>query len=488
VGGYEYTKIDNRGFDTRVQGFVTDAFGPNNFSAGTQSASPIPSSFWTESRLASFFSRANYGFANRYFLTGVLRYDGSSRLAPGHQWEVFPALSGSWRMSEESFFPRGFFSNFSLRAGWGKQGNQAVQPYQTQLLLRADPGAVYPFGGTPVTGLRAAQVGNDSLKWETATQTNVGIDYGINNDRITGNVELYQKDTKDLLLEVDVPQPAVVARQVMNVGSIRNRGLEASADMQIINRSQRTLSGGLVVTVERNKVLNLGGGRQFINTGFVSGQGQSNEYSQRIIVGQPIGTFFGPQFLFVNSSGQQVFACSTVRTGCVNGQTTQPSDADRVILGNANPSFTLGLRNNATWGGLDASWLWRGEFGGKVFNNTALVYQSKADATQGRNFLRAALDMPDALTESAKYSSRWVENRTFVRLQNVTIGYAVPPRLTGGRNSRVYVSGDNLALFTKYKGYDPEVFSSNGGIATRGIDYLTYPRARTFTAGLRVQF
>ena len=148
------------------------------------------------------------------------------------------------------------------------------------------------------------------------------------------------------------------------------------------------------------------------------------------------------------------------------------------------------MSNSATWGALDASWLWRGEFGGKTFNNTALVYQTKSDAKQGRNFLKAALSDPDDISEPAKYSTRWLEDRTFVRLQNVTVGYRVniPARVMAGRTARVYVSGDNLLLFTKYKGYDPEVYSTNGGLAVRGVDYLTYPRARTYTVGARFQF
>lgn len=492
VGGYEFTHIDNQGFNAQVQGFITDQFGVNNLGSGTAAASPLPGSYENESRLVSFFGRANYGFANKYFLTGVLRKDGSSRLAPGHQWEYFPALSASWRLSEENFFKGGPFSNFSLRAGWGKQGNQAIQPYQTQLLLRVDNGAAYPFGGNVVTGLRAAQVGNPNLKWETATQTNVGIDYGLWSDRLTGSLEVYQKTTNDLLFEVSVPQPAVVNTRFENIGSLRNRGLEASIDGEMWRRGQHTLNGGLIFTFERNKVLSLGDtARKFINTAFVSGQGQSNEYAQRILPGQPLGTFFAPKFLFVNTAGQQVFQCTSKNNAsCNNGQTTSPTDADRVVAGNANPDFTLGLHNNLTWNKFDASWLWRGEFGGKVFNNTALVYQTKSDAKQGRNFLRAALTMPDSISEPAKYSTRWIEDRTFVRLQNVTIGYTfdLPARLMSGRTARVYFSGDNLLLSARYSGLDPEVYSTNGGIAVRGVDYLTYPRPRTFTFGTHLNF
>jgi len=205
------------------------------------------------------------------------------------------------------------------------------------------------------------------------------------------------------------------------------------------------------------------------------------------MIGEPIGTFFGPKFLRVNEKGQQVFTCKATSAGCANGETTDPTDEDKVVIGNANPDYTIGLRNSATWSRFDASWLWRGEFGGNVFNNTGLVYASKGNALQGRNFLSSALDQQDNIKEPSKYSSRWVEDRTFVRLQNLTLGYQVPTSVTAGRQTRVYVSGDNLMLFTKYTGYDPEVFVSSG-LASRGIDYLVYPPSRRFTLGARVQF
>ena len=492
VGGYEFTHFDNKGFGAQAQGFVTDQFGANNLGAGTAAKSPLPYSYRNESELASFFSRANYGFANKYFLTGVVRYDGSSRLARGHQWELFPAISGSWRLSEESFFKSGPFSNFSIRAGWGKQGNQAVLPYQTQLLLRTDNGAAYPFGGSVTTGLRASQVGNPDLKWETATQANVGIDYGLWNDRFTGSVEFFNKTTKDLLFEVSVPQPAVVPTRLENIGSLRNRGIEASVDGELWRSGDRSVNGGFVLSVERNRVLSLGDStRKPIQSAFVNGQGQSNEYAELIAPGHPLGSFYAPRFLHVQG-GKQYFACTPANAKCVNGETTEPTNSDRQFIGSANPDFTLGVHNNAKWGNIDASWLWRGEFGGKVFNNTALVYQSKGQTTQGRNFLAAALSDPDSLLEPSKYSSRWIEDRTFVRLQNVSVGYTfkLPQGLLAGQSARVYVAGDNLLLFSGYSGLDPEVHSTNGtdGLAVRGVDYVTYPRPRTYTLGMHFQF
>lgn len=488
LGGYEYLDADSRGFGAQTKGFITDAFGVNNLSAGTKAASDIPYSYHVESKLVSFFGRAVYTFADRYTINGVLRYDGSSRLAPGHQWQSFPGIAGSWRLDRESFMegrPLGL-SRLALRTGYGKQGNESVAPYQTQLLLRADPGAIYPFGGVPISGLRAAQVGNPDLKWETTVATNVGVDYGIMDDRITGTVDVYQKNTRDLLLDVAVPQPAVVSSRIENIGALTNKGIEASLDAQLWTEPQRTLSGGLIFTRERGKVTDLG--KRFdIQTGYVSGQGQSGQNAQRILKGQPLGTFFGPQFVGV-TNGVQYFACKAARADCVNGRTNDAREEDKRIIGNANPDFTLGLHNNATFNHFDASWLWRGEFGRSVFNNTRLVYETKSNVTQGRNFLASALSLPDGIKEPAKFSSRYIENGRFIRLQNATIGYTINlPSRFGAQSTRFYLSGDNMLLFTPYSGYDPEVFVGNG-LASRGTDYLTYPRPRTYTLGAHVQF
>jgi iron complex outermembrane receptor protein len=298
-----------------------------------------------------------------------------------------------------------------------------------------------------------------------------------------------------------VPQPAVVTNQIQNVGSIRNRGVEAQIDADLWQSGQRSLSSGLVLTVERNEVVSLGTGTNFILTGVVSGQGQSGKFAQRLIPGKPVGTFWGAEYVGVNAQGQQLFnkydvtrdAKGNETSRKLAGTTTAPSADDETIIGDANPAFSLGLRSNLTWHKLDASWLWRGEFGRDVFNNTALVYSTKSAISQGRNFMRSALSDPIGVKEPAIYSSKWIEDGSFVRLQNVTLGYSFNlPSMAGSRPARLYVSGDNLLLFTGYSGYDPEVFVRAGdditGSASRGIDYLVYPRARTFTTGVRIQF
>ncbi|MCC7052163.1 MAG: SusC/RagA family TonB-linked outer membrane protein [Gemmatimonadaceae bacterium] len=497
VGGYEYTDFDNTDFSAQSRNFTTDAFTFNNLGAG---ANPqIPQSYQEQSRLVSFFSRANFGYKNKYFLTGVLRRDGSSRFGDANKWAVFPAISGSWLVSDESFAKGLPFSQLKLRAGYGLQGNQAVQPYASLPSLAPDGGARYVFGSTVFTGIVPNVNANPNLKWEQSTQANFAIDYGLSDGKYSGSLEFYSKKTTDLLLTVPISQSgsAFVSTQLQNVGSVQNRGLEFSLDGRMIERSGRgmNLTVGLVASIERNKVLDLGAA-DFIETGGVSGQGQTGVNSQRIIPGQPIGTFYGAEFAGYNTAGNQLFNKYTVTRDAAGnetsrvlaGTTTSVGADDKVIIGNANPNFSLGLRSNLTWHGFDASWLWRAEQGRDVFNNTGLVYATKQAITAQRNLLSSALDTPEPISEPALYSSRWIEDGSFVRLQNVTIGYTFNLPFGGGsKSTRVYVSGDNLLLFTPYSGYDPEVFIDSG-LASRGIDYLSYPRARTFTTGLRIAF
>jgi TonB-linked SusC/RagA family outer membrane protein len=494
LGGYEYNDNTLSLFGAETRGFLTDAFGFNNLSSGSVVLPPF--SYLEYSRLVSFFSRANYSWNDQFFLTGSLRRDGSSRFGAGNKWAVFPAISGSWRFSEGGMIPRGPFSNLTLRAGYGLLGNPAVPPYASLILLSADAGSRYVFGELPVTGVSPIRNPNPNLKWETTAATNVALDYGFNNNRFTGTVEYYVKNTHDLILEVPVPQPAVIDTRLENIGKVRNRGLEFSLNAQMLNRPERNWKTGVVLAVERNTVVDLGG-RSFISTGGVSGQGQSGQTSQRIIPGEPIGTFYGPEFVGLNAQGQQLFnqykvtRDSTGRETSreLTGTTTNPGGDDKVVIGNANPDFSLGFNSQANWGKIDFSFLVHAEQGQDVFNATALVYATKSNALQSKNFLASALNDGVDIHEPQIYSSRWIEDGSFVRLQNVTLGYTfdLPKSIGVARSARAYVSADNLLLITGYSGYDPEVHTESG-LVSRGIDYLHYPRPRTFTGGIRVAF
>jgi TonB-linked SusC/RagA family outer membrane protein len=492
VGGYEYSDNVVNEFGVETRSYLTDAFTYNSLGSGNIVQPPY--SYNTDSRIVSFFGRANLGLADKYFLTLVARKDGASQFGENHKWATFPAISASWRLSQEGWIPTGPFSELRLRAGVGKQGNPAVPPYSSLILLGASGGSRYPFGDNPATGVVPIRNANPDLKWEETKQTNIALDYGFLNNRFNGSLEYYVKNTKDLLLDVQVPQPAVVGDRLENIGRLQNKGVEFSLDGLVMQRSDFTWNAGVVFSHDANKIVNLGD-RTFIPDALASGQGQSNQFTQWIMVGQPIGTFVGPQFVGWDAQGRQLFNHYTVNSDgskTLAGQVTSAglTGDDNMILGNANPKYTLGLRTNGTFKKFDWSMLIHREAGQKIFNNTALVYSTKGNALQDKNFLASALTDPTAITEPAIYSSRWVEDGSYTRLANVTIGYTFDmPAFTGlGRGARAYVSGDNLGLWTPYTGYDPEVHSQLPGIAPRGIDYLHYPRPRTITGGLRVSF
>ena len=503
VGGYEYSKFTKNVAMGQGIGFVTDALLFNSLNAA---GSLQDSSDAIESRLVSFLSRANYGYKDRFFVTGVLRYDGSSKFAEGHKWALFPGLSASWHLTQEEFMRGGPFSDLRLRIGWGRQGNPGIQPYQSLRTLVGGVGAAYPWSDVAQAGVIPNSVGNPDLKWEQTTQYNGAVDFGLFENRLAGSVEYYVKNTSDLLLEVPVPQPQPSSTRIENVGKLRNRGLELTLDALLVSRPGLTWRTGVVFAAERSAVLDLGP-HKFIRSGVVSGQGQSDQWAQRILAPDsatgktyPLGTFYGPVFLGVDpTTGFQVFQCTSATAGCVNGRTTNrggPDAADYQVIGNANPDFTVGLHSQLNWGKFDISFLMRASVGQDVFNNTALIWSTKSNALQVKNFLAPALTDGTDLHEPAIYSSRWVESASFLRLQNITVEYALDlPFLTNSaRSARLYVSADNLFVITGYSGLDPEVSSLNEsdptdvGLAARGIDYLSYPRPRTITGGLRVVF
>ena len=518
VGGYEYSKFKTNLFMAQGIGFFTDAFSFNKLDAAV---TRNDSSAATERRLVSFLSRANYGYKDRYFVTGVLRYDGSSVFAEGHKWALFPGLSASWHLSQEEFLRGSPFSDLRLRLGWGRQGNPGIPAYSSLVILQGGSSYGYPWGDVPQAGVAPFSDGNPNLKWEQTTQYNGGLDFGLLDNRLAGSVEYYVKNTSDLILDVPVPPPAQAATRLQNIGKVRNRGLEASLDALLVSRPGLTWRTGLVFALERNKVLSLDPSHplQFIRSGIVSGQGQSDQWAERIMAcdannpsdtlavhngkdcgGYPLGTFYGPVFLGIDpATGFQVFACTAATAGCVNGRTTTrggPDAKDYRVIGNANPDFTVGLHSQVNVGKFDISFLLRASVGQDVFNNTALVYSTKSDALQDKNFLRPALTDGTDVHEPAIFSSRWIESASFLRLQNLTIEYDLDlPVLTrSARSARLYLSGDNLFVITGYSGLDPEVSSLNevnsgdAGLAARGIDYLSYPRPRTITGGLRVVF
>ncbi len=498
IGGYEFNDYDLAEFKAESRNFVTDALGYNNLGAGATNVTPT--SFNEQSRLVGFYSRANWNLGDRFYLTGVWRRDGSSRFGIGNKWAVFPGISGAWRISEESFMKGRPLSELRLRAGWGKQGNPGVPPYASLLVL-GPGGNSYVFGEQAFTGFAPTTNANPNLKWESSAQTNFALDYGFLNNRILGSLEYYVKNTTDLIFNVNVPQPAPVSTRLENVGRLQNKGVEFSLDGTVLTRPDLTWSAGFNVSHDKNKVVELGAGRTFLTNGRVSGQGQSDTRSERLLPGEEIGTFYGAQFAGWGPNGIELFnryvvtrdpVTNAILTRTLTGTTATPSEDDYTVIGHANPKYTLGFHSNATWRAFDFSISIARQSGMQVFNNTALVYSTKSNALQNKNFLSAALSDSTNIKQPARYSSRWIEDGSFTRLQNITVGYTFDVPGLGGqfKGARAFLSGDNLLLGTNYSGYDPEVHTDArlGGLAERGTDFLNYPRPRTVTGGIRVRF
>jgi iron complex outermembrane receptor protein len=399
-------------------------------------------------------------------------------------------VSAGWRLSQESFLQNlQSLSDLKLRVSYGITGNQDIGNYKSLVIL--GPGANAVIGDQVLTGFSATQLANPDLKWEETSQLNLGIDFGFFDDRISGTVDVYNKTTEDLLLEIDVPQPAVVATRLTNAGKVTNKGIEVALNTVNIASSNFFWRTNFNFASNSNEVVNLGFNKQgeplreFIITGIVSGAGLSDTRAQIVLPGHPLGTFFGPRFLGYDSNGNEILSTDPGRPE----RSTGPLKDGRQVLGDAQPDFTFGISNILTFKKLDLRVFVQGVVGFDILNNTRLEYQRASNIFNGINFFRGALDdVADGLDPEATvhFTDRFLEDGSYVRLQNVTLGYTFNTQFV--RNLRVYLSADNLLTLTGYEGYDPEVnnFAGERGVASLGIDYANYPQARTFTLGVNL--
>ena len=491
VAGYSYQAWIDEGFGSAAERFITDYWRYNNLGGGGNE-SLIPYSYKNEHTLASVFGRLNYDYDNRYLASLSLRRDGSSRFGENNRWGLFPSASVAWRVSEDLSLPAAV-TDLKLRAGYGETGNQEIGNYLALETLA--PGYRAVFGQQSFVGVAPNQFANPDLQWEETATFNAGIDYGFLSGRLRGSLDYYRKDTDNLLVRLPVPQPAVVSTQVQNVGQVRNTGFEFALEALALDRENLSLSFNANFATNDNEVVSLGG-RDRIFYGSVSGAGLTGVQSYLIQEGLPIGTFYGPEFAGFED-GQQIFNDyeDTNDDGIgdnVVGTTAAPSTEDRQVIGNAQSDFNYGLTTSLTWKNWDASLFLRGEYGQDVFNNTALTYAAKTQAQSSNNFLAPALDDPSALSEAPVYSSRWIENGSFLRVDYLTLGYTLNS-LPQVRSARLYVRGNNLLVLTPYDGYDPEVSTDastgdDDDLPAIGVDYLNYPRPRSFTVGVDLSF
>ncbi len=480
--GYSFQEFEDSRGTTINQDFVSNVPGYNDIGSGADKQ--LPSSFREQNRLISFLGRVNYSLNGKYLLSAAVRREGSSRFGEDNKWGMFPSASVGWILSEEEFMQdMTTLSNLKTRISYGITGNQEIGNYRSMNLLGAREEFNYVIGDQVLTGIAATQNSNPDLKWEETTQTNFGIDFGFMNNKISGSVDIYDKTTTDLLLDFTVPQPAVVETRLDNVGEMSNQGIEIALNTINIADGDWFWRTSLNFATNSNEVIDLGG-HKAIFTGRVSGAGLSGIQSQAVMPGHPLGTFLGPKFLGYADDGTEILSTQE-RSGQNTGG---PLGDGRYVIGDANPDFTLGFSSMVTYQNWDMRIFFQAVQGNDILNNTRMEYQRPANVFNGINLIADARDDvkdgmdPNGVTD---YSDKFIEDGSFIRLQNLTLGYTFKTEFF--RNLRLYFSADNLFVITDYSGYDPEINTfTDDGITALGLDYTNVPKARTFTLGLNV--
>ncbi|MEN8251162.1 MAG: TonB-dependent receptor, partial [Bacteroidota bacterium] len=496
LGGYSYQNFVNSGFDAIAQNFPTTSFGSNNLGAGDPTKFNT-GSFKGENTIISGFGRVNYNFDNRYLLSASLRADGSSRFGENNKFAYFPSGALAWNISNESFFSdEGLISVLKLRASYGLSGNQEIDNGRSLVLLGSGPIAV--LDGLEFQSIAPIQLANPNLKWETTESFNLGVDFGILNDRVSGSVEYFRNNTRDLLLLLPIPSTTGFSSSLQNVGDTRNSGFE-------LNLTSRNYVGdfswttNLNLSTLKNEVTNLGELPRILQGGvrFVS------DFTL-LEVGQPINSYYGYQFdgVFqsqeeVDNSPSQVLAAPGGRKFKDINNDGVIDDDDRTVLGDPFPDFTLGLNNSFSYKGFSLDVFLEGRFGFELANFTNIDSENPIDDLRNRQ--RYVLDRwtPDNLTNEQPsfvnpsrtydFNSRVVEDATFLRLKNARLAYSFPDlNIKGISSITIYASGQNLVTFTKYKGYNPDI--NVLGTSNVRIDYSAYPLARIYSFGINIKF
>lgn len=431
-----------------------------------------------------FISRLNYSYMDKYLLTANFRADASSSFGPDNKWGYFPSVSAGWRISDEGFFgDSNTINDLKVRAGWGQVGNDGIDPYAWYGQIGA--GYNYILGGKVQSGIAPYTPGNRNLKWETTTQTNIGLDASILNNRLSFTADVYRKITEDLLLDKPIAFSSGFTGALQNIGKIKNEGLELSiSSKNLINKFKWETDFN--ISFNRNEVVDIGG--QVIQIGGID----NREEAAIIKEGLPIGTFWGYKSLGVDPD-----------TGMImyeTGEDGELNDDDKMKIGDANPDFSLGLTNSFNYKQWNLSIFITAKVGNDIFNATRIETEAMLDF---RNQSATVLDrwkkpgqitdVPRAVSDdvsNSRISSRFVEDGSYTRLKSATLSFKLPENVLKNlslQSASIYVTGENLLTFTKYSGYDPEVsaFSETGGF---GIDYGTYPQVREIILGLKFSF
>lgn len=489
VIGYSWENNQFSDQESKATNFAVSSMGADNIQTGNTLAIGDVKSSRNEYKLISLFARAHYSFKERYMITATVRRDGSSKFGANNKWGTFPSVSAAWGLSDEAFMKDiKWVSDLKVRAGYGVTGNQdGLMPYKSLELYEAS--GTYYSNGSQLTAFKISQNANPDLKWEQTAMFNVGVDFQLFNGRLGGTVEYYDKKTTDMLYTYGVPTPTYVYDKIAaNVGDMSNKGIEIMLNLDVIRNKTFTWNTSINLSHNKNEITKLSNDLYSTDRVYVGDpwiRGASGVTSHVVEEGRPVGQFFMLKCNGIDENGKFIIED-------INGD-GQITDDDRTYVGDSQPDLTYGWNNTFSWKNWDASFFVRGTIGNKVLDNPRAAYANNT-------YLSGANAMDDELTtmmrENSRICSYYVENGSFLRLDNMAIGYTFnTKKLNWLDKARVYVAAQNLFVITGYKGLDPEVelyrgnpTDENAGLSP-GIEPRNYmPKARSFTFGVNLTF
>jgi iron complex outermembrane receptor protein len=492
LAGYTYQQNKtNDGFGVQTQNFSNDNLGYNNLflsNPSTLSQIVFDNNPIYTLVLKSYYGRIQYQFADKYLLQASLRDDGSSAFGANNRYGLFPAVSAGWRIINEHFMQNvPAFSDLKLRVGYGVSGNSdGFNPFTSQLIYGTQSaGSKFLYNGNILNSIGPVRNENRNLKWENTATTNLGLDFGLFNNRISGSVDYYIKETSDLIYEnypvslTQFPYATITA----NAGKIKNTGVEVVLNATPVASHAFTWKTSFNISHNHNVIESLSNGQfnlPVFYTAQLGGKGQSGNYSQIVEPGVAVGTFYLWHYVGKNDKG-----VSTYLNAANQVIATQPLTTDQRIAGSAQPTVIYGWTNTFYYKNFDLNFLVRGVAGNKVLNATLAGLNDPADA-KIQNIPRFTTNESFNDINAYLISDRFLESGSYLRLDNATLGYTIKPHLQAIKSIRLYLSGNNLFVITGYRGLDPEV---NIGGLTPGIDNQNYyPKTRTFLFGLNAAF
>lgn len=504
---------------------TNEAFGMAGIGRG--SATPVVTTSLGENAMISYFGRINYNYASKYYFNASMRSDGSSKFAPGNRWGYFPSGSLAWAFGREKFIAKAlpWLSKGKLRLSWGLTGNNRIGDFDYMAQLITDSNFYnYPWDSSTHAGYVLGSMANEKLKWETTEQYNVGMDLGFLDGRINLTLDYYIKTTKDLLLSADIPASSGYSSATLNIGKLRNKGLEVTLETINVKNKNFSWSTNFNIAFNSNEIVELNSGQESM----ISYINWDNKYKTMPAyiskVGESAGSMYG--FIYDGTYKYEDFNTATDANGSTvyslkdevvrisddaqpgdpkykkltDDGTNKITDADRTIIGNGQPKHTGGFTNNFTYKNWDLNIFMQWSYGNDVLNANRMVFenpQNKRNTNMFATYINrwtpenAMSNTPRAQAVGAEYySSLYVEDGSYLKLKTISLGYKFTPntlRTLGISAARLFVSAENIATITGYSGSDPEV-STRNSVLTPGFDWSAYPRSFNASLGINITF